>query len=322
MSLGPGDEGWESFSLFEQYGGKLSSTSRGVGHSPTRTSRMRTNIVKLSCYLNREADRSRATIVRLPVECDTLGEAIPKIHMRLDLDKKIAYAAELFLPDGTKIKSFPELVEASEKNHAIIVGCGEAFDPTTIPYDILEAYLHGGGPKALHRVTQELRAKQQQYAHEKADTIRASGHGVYPNSSAVVTAREGTLEMNRQVAAQMRHEYMEQLMYRAEQQKLLTQAVQRNSTMLKAEAQAAKERRAVMDAERREKIVAEKEEARELFEAKRSKIKSLVKSKHQNVRKQYVTRHKAKGTAGGLTSSLAGKGDQWGAVEQYAHADV
>ena len=28
---------------------------------------------------------------------------------------------------------------------AIIVGCGEAFDATTIPYDILEAYLHGGG---------------------------------------------------------------------------------------------------------------------------------------------------------------------------------
>ena len=66
----------------------------------------------------------------------------------------------------------------------------------------------------------------------------------------------------------------------------------------------------------------EKEDAREDIEAKRNKIKALVKSKHQNVRKQYVTRHKAKGTAGGLSSSLAGKGDQWGAVQQHSHADV
>ena len=56
------------------------SRSRRVGHSPTRTSRLRNSIVKLSCYLNGEADRSRATVVHLPEECDTLGEVIPKIH--------------------------------------------------------------------------------------------------------------------------------------------------------------------------------------------------------------------------------------------------
>ena len=86
-------------SLYSEYA--MSSPPRSVGHSPTRTSRLRSNIIKLSCYLNGEADRSRATVVRLPEECDTLGEVIPKIHKRMGMDKRIAFAAELFLPDGT-----------------------------------------------------------------------------------------------------------------------------------------------------------------------------------------------------------------------------
>jgi hypothetical protein len=40
-----------------------------------------------------------------------------------------------------------------------------------------------------------------------------------------------------EVAAQMRHEYMEQLMYRAEQQRLLTTVVQENTKILKREHQ-------------------------------------------------------------------------------------
>ena len=124
MSLGPGDKGWEAHTLFSEYGGKYSTRAKAVGHSPTRTSRLRSHILKLSCYLNGEADRGRATICRLPLECDTLGEVLPKIHKRLDLDKRIAYAAELFLPDGTKIKTYQELEDAAENDHAIIVGCG------------------------------------------------------------------------------------------------------------------------------------------------------------------------------------------------------
>ena len=86
-------------SLYSEYA--MSSPPRSVGHSPTRTSRLRSNIIKLSCSLKGEADRSRATVVRLPEECDTLGEVIPKIHKRMGMDKRIAFAAELFLPDGT-----------------------------------------------------------------------------------------------------------------------------------------------------------------------------------------------------------------------------
>jgi hypothetical protein len=84
-------------------------------------------------------------VVKLPEECDTLGEVLPMIHKRLDLNKRIAFAAELFLPDGTKISTYPELIDAAENDHAIIVTCGEAFEPTAVPYDLLEAYLHGGG---------------------------------------------------------------------------------------------------------------------------------------------------------------------------------
>jgi hypothetical protein len=174
MSLGPGDKGWEPHSLFKEYSpkGKLSTRSKRVGHSPTRTSRMRVNILKLNCYLNGEADRSKAAVVKLPEECDTLGEVLPMIHKRLDLNKRIAFAAELFLPDGTKISTYPELIDAAENDHAIIVTCGEAFEPTAVPYDLLEAYLHGGGRKALRSVTKELKGKQQQARIQQADTGR------------------------------------------------------------------------------------------------------------------------------------------------------
>ena len=61
------------------------------------------------------------------------------------------------------------------------------------------------------QVTDELKTKQKIAAHEKADTVRADGHGVYPNSSAVVTSRSMTVESNKELGAQMRHEYMEQV---------------------------------------------------------------------------------------------------------------
>ena len=293
MSLGPGDPGWESHTLFEEYSpsGKLSTMSRRVGHSPTKGSRLRTGIVKLSCYLNGEADRTRAAVVKLPEECDTLGEVIPKIHKRLDLDKRIAYAAELFLPDGKKITSYKMLVDAAENDHAIIVSCGEAFDPTTVPYDLLEAYLHGGGRDALKKVSKELKSKQKMACHEKADTVRQSGHGVYPNSAAVVTSRSQTVLSNKELAAQMRHEYMEQLMYRAEQQKLLTSTVQANTQMRKAENAASKQRRMEMDAERMADIAEENEKERQRFQEKRAALQAKIKSRHDNIHKQYKNRH-------------------------------
>jgi len=248
---------------------------------------LRTSIVKLSCYLNGEADRSRATVVRLPEECDTLGEVIPKIHKRMGMDKRIAYAATLFLPDGKKINTYQELLDAAASDHAIIVGCGEQFDPTTVPYDLLEAYLHGGGRDGLKKVKAELSAKQKLAAQEKADTVRQSGHGVYPNSAAVVTAREEVVEANKLIAAQMRHEYMEQLMFRAERQRMLTNIVQQNTDMYKAEHKASKERRAEMDAERVQRIVEEKHADRAQFVEKIAQRKLKLKQKHDNVHAQY-----------------------------------
>jgi len=293
MSLGPGDPGWESHTLFEEYSasGKLSTYSKRVGHSPTRASRMRCGIVKVNCYLNGEADRSRAAVVKLPEECDTLGEVIPKIHKRLDLDKRIAYAAELFLPDGKKITTYKMLVDAAENDHAVIVSCGEAFDPTTVPYDLLESYLHGGGRRALSKVTKELKSKQKTAAHEKADTVRESGHGVYPNSAAVVTARSTTVESNRELAAQMRHEYMEQLMFRAEQQKLLTSTVQNNTAMRKAEHAASKQRRKEMDQERMADIADENEKERARFLEKKESLQAKIKARHNNIHSAYKNRH-------------------------------
>jgi len=281
-------------SLYDQFKGGSGSPVRRVGHQATKTSRLRSTVLKLNCYLNTEADRSRAAVIRVPEECDTLGEVIPKIHKALDLNKRIAFAAELFLPDGTKIKNFPMLVDASDNDHAIIVTCGEAFDPTTVPYDLLEAYLHGGGRNAINKVCDELKVKQKLAAHEKADTVRSAGHGVYPNSSAVVTSRSMTVQSNKEIGDTMRHEYMEQLMFRAEQQKKLTTLVQESTAMRKMETKATKERRKELEAERLEDIKAEKKAERERFLLKQAERADRIKQKHNAIKGAYNEQLKIK----------------------------
>ena len=176
----------------------------------------------------------RATIIHLPDECDA-AEVLLKVQARMQLDKRMLYAAELFLPNGDRVRTYETLTDAAAKETAIIVGCGEPFDPTTVPFDILEFHLHGGGRQAARTVKKELQDKKKLEAHEKADSVRASGHGVYPNSVASVTARSQSIESNRGNAAQMRHEYMEQLMFRASQQKELVERVQENNAMQRME---------------------------------------------------------------------------------------
>lgn len=233
-------------SLFDRYAAPVGSALSRItrhGHFQTRTSRLRAGGVKLACYLNTEVDRGRATIISLPEECDTLGEVLPKIQLHMKLDKRMLYAAELFVPNGDRLNTYADLVDAAEKDTAIVVGCGEPFDQSTIPYDILEFHLHGGGRQAASKVKKELADKRQLDAYEKADSVRQSGHGVHPNSVAVVTARSQTMESNRNQAAQMRHEYMEQLMFRASQQKEMVDRVQMNNAMHKMEMLEAKSRR-------------------------------------------------------------------------------
>ena len=272
-------------SLFDQYAAPAGRSRRG--HSPTRTSRLRTTGVKLACYLNTECDHGRSTILHLPEECDTLGEVLPKIQMHMQLDKKMLYAAELFLPSGEKITTYKQLIDAAAIDTAIIVGCGEPFDPSTIPFDILEFYLQGGGREAPKKVKSELASKRKEFARERADTVRASGHGVYPNSAAVVTARSQTVETNRDAAAHMRHEYMEQLMYRASQQQQLVSQVQQNNAMHKLEHKESKERRKMYEAQRLAKIEEEKRVQKEILVAKKTQREKKIKSIHDKVKTDY-----------------------------------
>jgi hypothetical protein len=198
--------------LYERYApSERSSVRTARGHSPTRSSRIRSQGTKLACYLNGFASTGGATIIHLPAECDTLGEVLPKVQQLMHLNQRILYAAQLFLPDGTKIDNFPMLIKHADNHTAIIVGCGEEFDPTTVPFDLVEAYLNGGGRDGPRKVNRQLAEKRLQSRHIQADSVRASGHGVYPNSVASVTARSGVVASNHEMAAEMRHEYMEQV---------------------------------------------------------------------------------------------------------------
>jgi hypothetical protein len=256
-------------------------------HFGTRTSRMRCTGVKLTCYLNTECDRGRATIIHLPEECDTIGEVLQKIQARMNLDARMLYAAELFLPNGDMVRTYKQLIDAAEMDTAIIVGCGEPFDNSTVPYDILEFHLHGGGRAAARMVKYELAEKRRRDARERADSVRASGHGVAPNSAAVVTARSQTLETNREQAAHMRHEYMEQLMFRASQQKDLVDRVQENSAMHKMEQQQSRLRRQELARDRLERLAEERSEAKRVIAEKREASKDRVRLMHTKLRREY-----------------------------------
>ena len=96
-----------STSLFDRYAGGSPSSSptrrRRIGHMTTKTAHLRANGTKLACYLNTECNCGRTTIIHLPEECDTMGEVLPKIQARMQLDSRMLYASELFLPNGDKI---------------------------------------------------------------------------------------------------------------------------------------------------------------------------------------------------------------------------
>ena len=73
--------------------------------------------------------------------------------------------------------------------HALIPRLGLfQHDPSTIPYDLLEFHLQGGGRQAAKKVKKQLQDKRKEEALEKADTVRASGHGL--DSVATSTSRQ------------------------------------------------------------------------------------------------------------------------------------
>jgi len=137
-------------------------------------------------------------------------------------------------------------------------------------------------------VKKELADKRRLDAYEKADSVRQSGHGVHPNSVAVVTARSQTMESNRNQAAQMRHEYMEQLMFRASQQKEMVDRVQMNNAMHKMEMLEAKARRKELERERLENLAAEREETLRVARAKKEASVARMRLMHQKVRTDYA----------------------------------
>ena len=139
-------------SLFDRYASEGSSRRGWTanGNSETLTSRLRSTGKKIACYLNTECNRGRSTIIHLPEACDTLGEVFPLIQRRMRLDERMLYAAELFLPDGVKITNYKMLSEAAAIDTAVIVGCGEPFDASTIPQSMLAFHRHGGGRARVH----------------------------------------------------------------------------------------------------------------------------------------------------------------------------
>ena len=269
--------------MFERYASRERRVIP-VGHSPTRSSRIRSQGSKIACYLNGEADHGRATLIHLPDEADTLGEVLPKIQSLMHLDQKLLYAAELYLPDGKKIEQFKQLVEAGDKGTAIIVACGEPFDPTTVPFDLLEYHLHGGGRTGPKKVFKELSEKRRDAAHRAADSVRASGHGVYPNSAASVTSRSNTVMSNHELAAEMRHEYMEQLMFRHHQQRQLIDTVRQSTSMHKEEHRAARERLLEMERERLITLALEREEAKRMAKEKKEASQARIRQRASKIR--------------------------------------
>ena len=60
-------------------------------------------------------------------------------------DRDIESGDELWTPDGKSVKTFKQLSDAAAIDSPMIVGCGEPFDGSRIPQDLLEFHKEGGG---------------------------------------------------------------------------------------------------------------------------------------------------------------------------------
>ena len=82
-------------------------------------------------------------------------------------------------------------------------------------------------------VKKELQEKKLRASQLKADQVRASGHGL--SNAAASAAKAAAIETNRESAASMRHDYMNQLIARSAQQTELIRHVQSNNARLRAD---------------------------------------------------------------------------------------
>ena len=266
---GSGDDAGASSSLYDKYAPTAESVRKGQ-HATTRSAQLRACGVRLNCYLNSEGvgvtyvggPKGHGTIVQLPVEVDTLEEVLQHIQLKLDLEKRLSFAADLFLPDGKIIKTWEELLDHSKRMTPIIVGCGEPFDGSRVPQDLLEFYLQGGGRDAIQKVNKEL-AKQRMYKRsDQAEAVREDGHGVYPNSLAVVQSRTHTVEANREKANMMRQRYLEGLVRRHEEDQDYLRSAQQNIMFHKMEEDETRARREEWERDRMDRLNAERKSTR------------------------------------------------------------
>ena len=263
-------------------------SARALNVGPTtRTVRMRATEVKLSVYLNTEVDKGYATVISLPSRCNTLPLVLQKIQEAMQLDKRMLYASELFVPDGTRINAYQVLVDYAALDTAIIVGCGEAFDHTSIPYDLLQFHLNGGGREAAKKVKKMLEEQRKEECLEKADHVRASGHGL--DSRAAVDSKQHNQQMNRKYVEEQRWEYGEQLMLRAAQHHNLMSSVQRNNITRKMEEEERRQKREDFERARREALAQERELDKELASLRKQAERDKIKEMHDKVKRDFET---------------------------------
>jgi len=256
----------------------------------TRSAQLRAGGIRLNCYLNCDGvgvghlggPQGHGTIVRLPVGCDTLEEVLIKTQQQLSLDSRMLYASELWKVDGTPIQTYKQLAQAAEEDAPVVVGCGEPFDGTRVPQDLLEFSREGGGRQGQQRVHKTLRERRTAALKEKAERVRVSGHGV--NSEAVTIARTINIEQNREHVNEMRHKYMESLLIRAAQQESLMSSVKSNSEIHRMEAQESKARLEESRQIRMQELAAQRRLAKEEFSQKRQEALDNAKAQAAKVR--------------------------------------
>ena len=263
-------------------------SARSLAHGPTtRATRMRATGVKLSVYLNTEVNSGYATVITLPERCISLVDVIAKIQQSMQLDKRMLYASELFLPDGRRIDSFQKLIDHAALDTAIIVGCGEPFDSSSIPFDLLQFHLYGGGREAARKVKQQLEEQRKEECLEKADHVRASGHGL--DSRAAVSSKQHAQHENRKQAVEQRWNYNEQLMTRAAQQHQLMSSVKQNNLIRKLEEEERRAKREEFDAVRREALAEERKLDKQLSSLKKETERNRIKRMHDKVKSDFET---------------------------------
>jgi len=194
----------------------------------TTTSKLRSQGLRITCYLNCHMHDHPAMGIIVPEQMSSLKELLPFVQKEMRLERKMMFAKALFLPDGSRVRTFEQFRNDALAAAAFIVGCGEPFDSHGVPPSLVLQHKHGGGRQAASEIKREQTTKRKKMAHLKADQIRATGHGT--SNSAARAARHEAVEGNRLHAAELRHEHMANMLHRAaEQESLINTVKMRNA---------------------------------------------------------------------------------------------